>query len=121
MPFEKHAKGMFGRPIIHDSVRITISPKTKTMTIAANLYLDFFAPYAYAELYWNDETKQVGVSTSKDTGYKLTFAANSKTKSARMACSAFIKKHNLAKGTYPAEFDEDEGLLIFKPNLVGEG
>ena len=112
----KHEKGFTGRDPLVDMVSVA----SKTMTIAANLVTTNFGGYEYVDIFFNEEEKLVGISSNPNkSGYKIRRPGGST--SYQIQVNSFIKKHNIGRGRYTATYDEDEGLLVFKPIIIEVG
>ena len=88
--------------------------KKGSMSIAADL-VENFEGAEYAVLYFNAEAGLVGIACHPKIGYKLRRMDTAR--SYQIQVAAFVREHGILKGVYAAEWDEDEGMIIFSPKL----
>jgi len=106
--FEKSATGPDG--LTGDCVTINKVTLGISGDLVSHLESNEIAPM------FNRKTGEVGLVCCAD-GRGYTLRQHKKGRAGFITIKSFKKKHRIAEGLYTAVYNEDEGMIIFKPDL----
>jgi len=115
MPFIKHNKRVSGRMGVKDT---HVSVGKAHIGIPSKFIKLHWNDCPFSEVYFDEEKGLVGIGASPNDGYKIKRDKGVINGCYQIHPRAFLVKHGIVKGVYSAIYDENEGLLVFKPERL---